>query len=139
MKCANKALSSVQTNFILLTGVWKIYHDVTCMMREPGDSRGGSRIFLGGGALVSCMLYFNTNTRIPVVLQNRRSSRRGGGGVGVRTRCTLPLDPPLDRKLGKRTTWEVYSCFEKGCWKKCTRQSRKVLWVVLSALFSKEI
>ena len=33
----------------------------------------------------------------------------------------------------------VYSCFEKGCRKKCTRQSRKVLWVVLSALFSKEI
>ena len=33
----------------------------------------------------------------------------------------------------------VYSCLEKGCRKKCTRQSRKVLWVVLSALFSKEI
>ena len=32
-----------------------------------------------------------------------------------------------------------YSCFEKGSRKKCTRQSRKVLWVVLSALFSKEI
>ena len=23
----------------------------------------------------------------------------------------------------------VYSCFEKGCRRKCTRQSRKVLWV----------
>ena len=33
----------------------------------------------------------------------------------------------------------VYSCFEKGCRKKCMRQSRKVLWVVLSALFSEEI
>ena len=33
----------------------------------------------------------------------------------------------------------AYSCFEKGCRKKCTRQSRKVLWVVLSALFFKEI
>ena len=33
----------------------------------------------------------------------------------------------------------VYSCFEKGCRKKCTRQSRKVLWVVLSLLFFKEI
>ena len=31
-----------------------------------------------------------------------------------------------------------YSCYEKGCRKKCTRQSRKVLWVVLSSLFSKE-
>ena len=27
----------------------------------------------------------------------------------------------------------VYSYFEKGCRKKCTRQSRKVLWVVLSS------
>ena len=33
----------------------------------------------------------------------------------------------------------VYRCFKKGCRKKCTRQSQKVLWVVLSALFSKEI
>ena len=29
--------------------------------------------------------------------------------------------------------------FEKGCRKKCTRQSRKVLLVVLSSLFFKEI
>ena len=27
----------------------------------------------------------------------------------------------------------VYSYFEKGCRKKCSRQSRKVLWVVLSS------
>ena len=33
----------------------------------------------------------------------------------------------------------VYSYFEKGCRTKCTRQSRKVLWVVLSSLFFKEI
>ena len=32
-----------------------------------------------------------------------------------------------------------YSYFEKGCLKKCTRQSRRVLWVVLSVLFFKEI
>ena len=60
--------------------------------------RGGSRIFLGGGALVS----FSTSTpinhsffffcRIPVVLENRRSSQ---GERGVRIPCTLPLDPPL--------------------------------------------
>ena len=35
--------------------------------------------------------------------------------------------------------WSVYSYFEKGCRKKCTRQSRKVLWVILSSLFFKEI
>ena len=33
----------------------------------------------------------------------------------------------------------VYSYFEKGCRKKCTRQSRMVLWVVFSSLFFKEI
>ena len=32
----------------------------------------------------------------------------------------------------------IYSYFEKGCWKKCTRQSQKVLWVVLSSLFFKK-
>ena len=31
------------------------------------------------------------------------------------------------------------SYFEKGCRKKCTRQSRMVLWVVFSSLFFKEI
>ena len=44
------------------------------------------------------LLYFNTNKphnffcRIPVVLENRRSSQGWGG---IRTPCTLPLDPPL--------------------------------------------
>ena len=33
----------------------------------------------------------------------------------------------------------IYSYFEKGCQKKCTRQTRKVLWVVLSSLLFKEI
>ena len=33
----------------------------------------------------------------------------------------------------------VYSYFEKGCRKKCTRLSQKVLWVVLSSLVFKEI
>ena len=53
--------------------------------------RGGSRIFLGGGALVSCSTSTPINRivffcRIPVVLENRRSSH---------TPCTLPLDLPL--------------------------------------------
>ena len=33
----------------------------------------------------------------------------------------------------------IYSYFEKGCRKTCTRQTRKVLWVVLSSLLFKEI
>ena len=52
--------------------------------------------FLGGDALVSCSTSTPINhivfffCRIPVVLENRRSSPGG-----VRTPCTLPLDPPL--------------------------------------------
>ena len=33
---------------------------------------------------------------------------------------------------------QKYSYFEKVCRKKCTRPSRKVLWIVLSSLFLKE-
>ena len=53
--------------------------------------------FLGGGALVSCSTSTPINhsffffCRIPVVLENRKSSQGGG----VRTPCTLPLDPRL--------------------------------------------
>ena len=61
--------------------------------------RGESRIFFRRGC-TRLLLYFNTNKphsffcRIPVALENRRSSQGGGGG-GVRTPCTLPQDPPL--------------------------------------------
>ena len=63
-----------------------------------GDSGADPGFFLGGGALVSCSTSTPINhiiffCRIPVVLENRRSSQRGGGEV--RTPCTLPLDPPL--------------------------------------------
>ena len=43
-----------------------------------------------------------------------------------------PPPPPLPPSF-------VYSYFEKGCRKKCTLKSRKVLWVVSSALIFKEI
>ena len=56
--------------------------------------RGGYRIFSRRGC-TRLLLYFNTIKhffrRIPVVLENRGSFHRGG----VRTPCTLPLDPPL--------------------------------------------
>ena len=50
---------------------------------------------------------------------------------GDKSRLGIISSPPLASI--------VYSYFEKGCRKKCTRQSRKVLWVVLSALFLKDI
>ena len=61
------------------------------------DSGADPGFFLGGGALVSCSTSTPINhivffCGIPVVLENRRSS---WGGGGVRTPCTLPLDPPL--------------------------------------------
>ena len=54
----------------------------------------------------------------------------------------LPLASrsPLPRpRLPRMYIQDVYSYLEKGCRKKCTRQSRQVLWVVLSSLFFKEI
>ena len=62
--------------------------------------RGGCRICFRRGC-TRLLLYFNANKphrfflfffffcKIPVVLENRRSSQRG------ETPCTLPLDPPL--------------------------------------------
>ena len=72
--------------------------------------------FLGGGALVSWSTLTPINHivfffgRIPVVLENRRSSRE----AGVRTPCTLPLDPPLEHSLlahfpKVRTDWLEHS------------------------------
>ena len=43
------------------------------------------------------------------------------------------------KSSAKLLSMYAYSCFDKVCRKKCTRQSRKVLWVVLSSLFFKEI
>ena len=37
--------------------------------------------------------------------------------------------------LKVRLVEAIYNYFEKGCRKKCTRESRKVLWVVLSSPF----
>ena len=49
---------------------------------------------------------------------------------GTRQVCSIGLVPFLVI---------VYSYFEKVCREKCTRQSWKALWVVLSSLFFKEI
>ena len=76
----------------------------------PGADPG---FILGGGALVSCSTSTPINhivfffCRIPVVFENRRSSQGGGGGV--RTPCTLPLDPLLYscmRPILLRKEWE---------------------------------
>ena len=76
--------------------------EVNCSVVSSTSTGADPRFILGGVALVSC----STSTpishivfffcRIPVVLENLRSSR--GGGRGGCVPCTLPLDPPLFQK-----------------------------------------
>ena len=70
----------------------KVYYLVPFTGADPG-------FFVGGGALVSCptsapinQFFFFAEYQLSVVLENRRSSQGEGG---LRTPCTLPLDPPL--------------------------------------------
>ena len=67
-----------------------------CSQSTMRHSQGRIQDFFRRGC-TRLLLYFNTNKphsfffgRIPVVLENHRSSQ-----VGVRTPCTLPLDSPL--------------------------------------------
>ena len=58
---------------------------------------------------------------------------------GMPARVTPVLVPGREFHSGtKSRSGIIYSYLEKGCRRKCTRQSRKVLWVVLSSLFFKE-
>ena len=64
--------------------------------------------------------------------------------------CTAAPLPSKEKWIGERdclllSVFVLFVClfvfisyFEKGCQKKCTRQSRKVLWVVLSSLLSQK-
>ena len=64
-------------------------------------SRAGADpgFFLGGGALVSCSTSTPINHIVVFFLQNTSCIRKpqviSGLGGGVRTPCTLPLDPHL--------------------------------------------
>ena len=71
-----------------------------CSASSTTKRRGGSRIFFRMGCTrlllsstpINYIVFFFC--RIPVVLENRRSSQGEGG---VRIPCTLPLDPLLKR------------------------------------------
>ena len=74
--------------------------DKGCLAKQTGTG-ADPRFFLGGGALVSCSTSTPKNHIVVFFfLQNTSCIRKpqvisGGGGGGVRTPCTLPLDPPL--------------------------------------------
>ena len=70
-----------------------------CFAKNSVNTGADPGFFVGGGALVSCSTSTPINyivffCRIPVVLENRRSSQGGG----VRTPGTHPLDPPLQQE-----------------------------------------
>ena len=85
-------LPSLPHNLLLSFCIFATYLDT---LRE--EVTGADPGFFFRRGCTRLLLYFNTNKphsffcRIPVVLENRRSSQKGG----VRTPCTLPLDPPL--------------------------------------------
>ena len=87
----NLEIGAAQLRFVTETAPSSPF---SAMCEQKPYPRGGSRIFLGGGALVSCSNSTPINhivffCRIPVVLENRRSSQGGGGGGGAH-----PLHPP---------------------------------------------
>ena len=77
------------------------YRHVTFLCKIQ-NHRGGSRIFFWRGC-TCLLLYFNTNKPHRFFLQNTSCIRKpqviSEGGGGVRTPCTLPLDPPLNHHL----------------------------------------
>ena len=69
---------------------------------KVSNNRGGSRIFLGGGALVSCCTSAPINHTVFLCAEYQLYQKTAGhlGGGGVRIPCTLPLDPPLNKQPG---------------------------------------
>ena len=95
------------------------------VLQKPCRPRADPGFFLRRGC-TRLLLYFNTNKphrfffffgRIPVVLENRRSSQ----GV-VRTNCTLPLDPPMPTEI------TIHLCEQKSylVWSSCQYNSYPV-------------
>ena len=105
---------------------------ISCVNRNPtpyglragpraiwfGVETGADTGFFFRRGCTRLLLYFNTNKphsfffcRIPIVLENRRSSQGGGG---MRTPCTLPLDPLL-RNITRRKNGFAQICSRQIC------------------------
>ena len=81
-------------------------------------NRGGSRIFFRRGC-TRLLLCFNTNKSHSFFLQNTNCIRKpqvisGRGGGGMRTPCTLPLDPLL-RNITRRKNGYAQICSRQIC------------------------
>ena len=72
--------------------------------------------------------------KLAVNLWESNKEKGGGGGGGLLNKALFGEASPQVQSLTL-----IYSYFEKGCREKCTRQSWKALWVVLSSLFFEEI
>ena len=71
--------------------------------------RGGSKIFFRRGC-TRLLLYFNTNKAHSFFAEYQlywKTASHPWGGGGVRTTCTLPLDPPLLHILFLDPSWLV--------------------------------
>ena len=77
-----------KVNPTVRTNSTRACYDCLALTKLTGADPG---FFSGGGALISFNKPHSFFRRIPVVLENSRSSQGGG----VRTPCTLPLDPSL--------------------------------------------
>ena len=94
MQTRNLEIDAAQLRFVTETAPSSPF---SAMCEQKPYPRGGSRIFFRRGALVSCSNSTPIN-HIVFFLQNSSCIRKPqviSGGWGVRTPCTLPLDPSL--------------------------------------------
>ena len=126
----NKHLSSGKwfIPWIALSNLWTLTGLARRFLWACVTSGADPGFFSRGGALVSCSTSTPIN-HIVFFLQNTSCIRKPqviseGGGGGVRTPCTLPLDPPLDLHLNLRPFLKL------ECTKACVVSINNVLCVL---------
>ena len=121
----------MSNNSFLWLANWQSQGEVDCIallrQYQPKNKfgRGGSRIFFRRGC-TCLLLYFNTNKPHSFFLENTSCIRKPQviSGGGVRTPCTLPLDPPL---FGLFIKLFIFAYFFPGEKCKQTEFSRSVM------------
>ena len=104
--CLRRTQSSLFSKGVSPPFSLKIWHlfNFHCYVAEADPG-----FFLGGGALVSCCTSTPINHIVFFFLQNTSCIRKPQviQGGGMRTPCTLPLDPPLCRIDQKEVSGDV--------------------------------